>query len=114
MTRLLLATLAGLVAGLSASPEPPPRPAERVAVVVDGSGHGAAARVAAARRRATALDADLRVPRTLTEQVAVTTALAARGYDRVYAAGLEAPYATAPLDGRVRVLPLRAARAGRG
>jgi hypothetical protein len=54
------------------------------------------------------------VPRTLQQQVAVTTALAAVGYDRVFAAGLEAPYATAPLAGRATVLPLPGAPVGRG
>src|SRR4051812_14061532 len=110
MTRLLIATLIGLAAGLSASPEPPARPASQVAVVVDGAGPGAAARVAAARSCAAELDATLRVPHTLQQQVAVTTALAAAGYTRVYADGLEAPYATAPIAGRAAVLALARCR----
>jgi hypothetical protein len=114
MIRLLIATLVGLVAGLSASPEPPPRPPERVAVVVDGSGPGAPQRIAAARRTAKSLGAVLRIPRTLREQVAVTTALAARGYERVYVSGLEAPYATAPLAGRGEMRHLSAVSRRRG
>ena len=97
MTRLLVAAIAGLAAGLSASPEPPPQPSARIAVVVDGSGPGAPARVDAARRCAARLGATLRVPRTLGDQVTATSALAAHGY------------ATAPLAGRARVLPLAAA-----
>jgi len=109
MTRLLLAAVAGLAAGLSASPAPAPQPAARVAVVVDGTGAGADARVTAARRCAIRLHAAVRVAHTLGDQVAATTALAARGYRRVYAAGLDGPYARAPLAGRARVLPLAAA-----
>jgi hypothetical protein len=106
MTCLLIAALVGLVAGLSASPEPPARPPAQIAVVVDGAGSGAAARIAAARACAARLAATLRVPRTLQQQVAVTTMLAFRGYRRVYVAGLESPYATAPLAGRADVRAL--------
>ena len=109
MTRLLVAAIAGLAAGLSASPEPPPQPSARVAVVVDGSGPGAPARIAAARRCAARLGATLRVPRTLGDQVTATSALAAHGYATVYTGGLDGRYATAPLAGRARVLPLAAA-----
>lgn len=109
MTRLLVAAIAGLAAGLSASPEPPPQRPAPDAVVVDGSGAGATARVDAARRCAARLHATLRIPRTLGDQVAATSALAARGYTRVYTAGLDGGYATAPLAGRARVLPLAAA-----
>jgi hypothetical protein len=106
MTRLVLATLIGLAAGLSASPEPPARPPSDVAIVVDGAGADAAGRIAAARDCAVRLHATLRVPRTLQQQVAVATGLAATGYERVYVDGLEAPYATAPLAGRSEVRAL--------
>ena len=50
MTKFIVASLVGLVAGLSAAPEAPaPRAADRVAVVVDASGPGAETRIAAAR-----------------------------------------------------------------
>ena len=81
MTKLLIASLAGLVAGLSAAPEAPaPRAAERVAVVVDASGPGAEARIAAARAAAAERGATLRAPRTLHDQLSVTSRLAAEGY----------------------------------
>jgi hypothetical protein len=103
MTKILIAALAGLVAGLSAAPgAPAPRVADRVAVVVDASGSGAEARLAAARRAAAARDATLRAPRALRDQVSVTTALAAQGYTTIIGYGLEEPAAIAPLHGRVR------------
>jgi hypothetical protein len=105
MTKLLIATLAGLVAGLSATPgTPSPRPAERVAVVADGSGPGAAARVAAARADATRRHAELRIPRSLRDQVSVTTALAVRGYGTIVGYGLEPAASIAPLHGGVRYI----------
>ena len=64
MTKFIVASLAGLVAGLSAAPEAPaPRAADRVAVVVDASGPGAEARITAARADARERNAALRVPR---------------------------------------------------
>jgi hypothetical protein len=107
MTKLIVATLAGLVAGLSAAPDAAPRHAgDRVAVVVDASGPGAGARVAAARADARARHAAFRAPRALHEQLAVTAALAAGGYATVVGYGLEDYAAIAPLDGRVRYVPM--------
>jgi hypothetical protein len=103
MTRLLIASLAGLVAGLSAAPEAQTtRAAERVAVVVDASGPGAEQRLAAARSDAAERDATLRVPRTLHDQLAVTSMLAAGGYDTIVGYGLEEYASIAPLAGEVR------------
>ena len=64
MTKLVIATLAGLVAGLSASPEAPVAhsPHERVAVVVDASGPGAEAASPPPRATAARLGATLRAP----------------------------------------------------
>jgi len=105
MTRLIVASLAGLVAGLSAAPEAPgPPAADRVAVVVDAAGAGAEARIAAARADAIARGATFRAPRTLPEQLSVTSRLAAEGYTTVIGYGLEAYAAIAPLDGRLRYL----------
>jgi hypothetical protein len=103
MTRFLIASLVGLVAGLSASPEEPARrAAERVAVVVDASGPGAEERLAAARSDAAERGAALRVPRTLRDQLSVTSFLAAQGYTTIVGYGLEEHASIAPLDGRVR------------
>jgi hypothetical protein len=103
MTKFIVASIAGLVAGLSAAPEAPaPRAADRVAVVVDGSGPGAEARIAAARADARERGAILRVPRTLHDQLSVTSLLAAEGYTTVVGYGLEEHAAIEPLDGAVR------------
>jgi len=103
MTKLIVASLVGLVAGLSAAPAAPtPRAADRVAVVVDGSGPGAETRIAAARRAASEQHAPLRVTRTLHDQLAVTSFLAAQGYTTIVGYGLEEQAAIAPLDGAVR------------
>lgn len=103
MTKLIVATLAGLVAGLSAAPEAPaPRAADRVAVVADGSGPGAEARLAAARADAERRGATFRAPRSLHEQLSVTSLLAARGYETIVGYGLEERTAIAPLGERVR------------
>jgi hypothetical protein len=103
MTKIIVASLAGLVAGLTAAPEAPaPRAADRVAVVVDGSGPGAESRIAAARADARERNASLRIPRTLYEQLSVTSMLAARGYDAIVGYGLDERAAIAPLGGAVR------------
>jgi hypothetical protein len=103
MMKLIIASLAGLVAGLSAAPEAPaPRAADRVAVVVDGSGPGAETRIAAARAEARERGATLRIPRTLHDQLSVTSLLAAEGFTTVVGYGLEERVAIAPLDGAVR------------
>ena len=103
MTKFIVATLAGLVAGLSAAPEvPTPAAADRVAVVVDASGTGAEPRLAAARADAERRRAPLRAPRTLHDQLSVTAFLAAQGYTTIVGYGLEEHAAIAPLEGRVR------------
>jgi hypothetical protein len=106
MTKFIVASIAGLVAGLSAAPEAPaPRAADRVAVVVDASGPGAEARVAAARDDARRRQAAFRAPRTLHDQLSVTSLLAAEGYATIVGYGLEERFSIAPLDGRVAFVP---------
>jgi len=103
MTKLIVATIAGLVAGLSAAPEAPTeRAADRVAVVVDASAPGAESRLAAAGAEARARGATLRAPRTLPEQLAVTSRLAAEGYDTLVGYGVNEHAAIQPLHGAVR------------
>jgi hypothetical protein len=103
MTKFIVASLAGLVAGLSAAPEAPaPRAADRVAVVVDASGPGAESRIDAARADAHERGAAFRAPRTLHEQLSVTSLLAAKGYTTIVGHGLEEHTAIEPLDGAVR------------
>jgi hypothetical protein len=103
MTKFIVASLAGLVAGLSAAPEAPaPRAADRVAVVVDASGSGAETRIAAARADAQRRHAAFRAPRSLHEQLSVTALLAAEGYTTIVGYGLEEHAAIGPLDGAVR------------
>lgn len=70
--------------------------------MVDASGPGAEPRLAAARRSAAARGATLRVPRTLRDQVSVTTGLAAEGYGTIVGYGLEEHASIAPLDDRLR------------
>ena len=103
MTKLAIATVAGLIAGLSAAPTAPAPPSgERVAVVVDASQPGAEQRLAAARATAAARDAELRAPRSLHEQLSVTALLAAEGYTTIVGYGLYEHAAIEPLDGAVR------------
>jgi hypothetical protein len=103
MTKFLIASLVGLVAGLSAANEPPAlRAADRLAIVVDASEPGAEARLAAARAEAAERGATLRVPRTLHDQLSVTSLLAAEGYTTIVGYGLEERASIEPLDGRVR------------
>ena len=105
MTKFIVASLAALVAGLSAAPEAPaPRAADRVAVVVDASGPGAETRIAAARDDARQRHATFRAPRTLRDQLSVTSLLAAEGYTTIVGFGLEENASIAPLDDRVRYL----------
>jgi hypothetical protein len=104
MTKLVIATLAGLVAGLSASPEAPVAhsPRERVAVVVDASGPGAEARLAAAQATAQRRGATLKAPRSLHDQLSVTSLLAAKGYTTIIGYGLEEYASIEPLPDSVR------------
>ena len=102
MTKLIIATIAGLVAGLAAAPEAPlPRVADRVAVVVDASPPGGEERLAAASAAAAERHAALRAPRTLHDQLSVTSRLAAEGYTTIVGYGLDERAAIAPLEGRV-------------
>ena len=108
MTKFIVASLAGLVAGMSAaSAAPAPRAADRVAVVVDASGPGAEARIAAARADARERGAAFRAPRSLHDQLSVTSMLAAEGYDTIVGYGLEEHAAIAPLHGAVRYVAAR-------
>jgi hypothetical protein len=103
MTKLLIATLTGLVAGLSAAPEAPaPRAGERVAVVVDASGPAAPQRIAAARAEAARRHAPLRAPASLREQVSTTALLAAEGYTTIVGFDVNEHAAIEPLRGTVR------------
>jgi hypothetical protein len=103
MTKFIVASLAGLAAGLSAAPEAPaPRAADRVAVVVDASGPGAEARISAARADARERRATFRAPQALHDQLSVTALLAAEGYDTIVGYGLEEHAAIEPLDGRLQ------------
>jgi hypothetical protein len=104
MTKLVIATLAGLVAGLSAGTQAPAAdsPRERVAVVVDVSGPGAEARIATAEATARARGATLRAPRSLHDQLSVTSLLAAQGYTTIIGFGLEEFASIEPLPDSVR------------
>ena len=104
MTKLVIATLAGLVAGLSANPQAPVAhsPRERVAVVVDASGPGAETRLAAAEQTARATGAVLRAPRSLHDQLSVTSLLPAQGYTTIIGYGLEEYASIDPLPDSVR------------
>jgi hypothetical protein len=103
MTKFIVASIAGLVAGLSAAPEAPaPRATDRVAVVVDASGPGAETRTLTARTDADRRHAAFRAPRTLHDQLSVTSLLAAEGYTTIVGYGLEERVAIEPLDGAVR------------
>src|SRR5215207_8508164 len=102
MTKLLIATLTGLVAGLSAAPEAPaPRAGERVAVVV-ASGPAASQRIAAARAEAARRHAPLRAPTSLRDQVSTTALLAADGYTAIVGFNVNEHAAIEPLHGTVR------------
>ena len=75
-------------------------PERQVAVVVDAAaGPGAIAEAEAAVKAAGA-DAQLRVPRTATEQLSVTHYFAARGYRLVVGVGLDRDVAVAPVASR--------------
>jgi hypothetical protein len=93
---LLALTVLGAVQTAPASPE------RRVVVVVDAAAGRDPAVLAEARsavRRAGG-EAQLRVPRTATEQLSVTHYFAARGYSLVVAVGLDRRVAIAPVETR--------------
>ena len=90
---LALIVFGGLQAA-SASPE------RRVVVVVDAAADPAAVAEARAAVEAAGSEAQLRVPRTLTEQLSVTHYFAARGYRHVIGVGLDRDVAVAPVAAR--------------
>jgi basic membrane lipoprotein Med (substrate-binding protein (PBP1-ABC) superfamily) len=93
---LLALTIFGAVQTAPASPE------RRVVVVVDaaaGRDPAVLAEARAAVQRAGG-EAQLRVPRTATEQLSVTHYFAARGYSLVVGVGLNHPVAITPVAAR--------------
>jgi basic membrane protein A len=93
---LLAVTVFGAVQSAPASPE------RRVVVVVDAAAGRDPAVLAEARtavQRAGG-EAQLRVPRTATEQLSVTHYFAARGYSVVVGVGLNHPVAISPVAAR--------------
>jgi basic membrane protein A and related proteins len=98
MTKRFL-VLAGLLAlivfgGLQSASAAPER---RVVVVVDAAAGPAALAEAEAAVEAAGPQAQLRVPRTPTEQLSVTHYFAARGYRLVVGVGLDRDVAVAPV-----------------
>jgi basic membrane lipoprotein Med (substrate-binding protein (PBP1-ABC) superfamily) len=95
---LLIATLLALIVfgGLQVASAAPER---RVVVVVDASAASDPAVLAEARAAVEAAGptAQLRVPRTTTEQLSVTHYFAARGYRLVVGVGLDRDVAVAPV-----------------
>jgi hypothetical protein len=75
----------------SASPE------RRVVVVIDAAAGPAAVAEARAAVEAAGSEAQLRVPRTYTEQLSVTHYVAAQGYTQVIGVGLDRDIAVAPV-----------------
>ena len=95
---LLIAGLLGLIVfgGLQVASAAPER---RVVVVVDAAAGADPAVLTEARAAVAAAghDAQLRVPRTPTEQLSVTHYFAARGYRLVVGVGLDRDIAVAPV-----------------
>jgi hypothetical protein len=85
-----------VVSGLAPAETTPER---RAVVVVDAAAASDPAVLAEARAAVAAAgeDAQLRVPRTATEQLSVTHLFAARGYDLVVGVGLDRRVAVAPV-----------------
>jgi hypothetical protein len=105
LIRIRLAQFGGVALALfagsavaAALAQTPTKDQPRVAVVVT-SGAGPAA-VAQARAAAQQQHAQLRVPRTTSEQLGVTHMLAASGYDEVITVGLDRGIAIAPVQAR--------------
>jgi basic membrane lipoprotein Med (substrate-binding protein (PBP1-ABC) superfamily) len=118
MTKRFLA-IAGLLAlivlgGLQTASAAPER---QVVVVVDAAAGPAALAEAEAAVKAAGPSAQLRVPRTPTEQLSVTHYFAARGYRLIVGVGLDRDVAVAPVASRfphtrfVAVEPGQVARA---
>jgi basic membrane lipoprotein Med (substrate-binding protein (PBP1-ABC) superfamily) len=93
---LLALTISGCVQAASAASE------RRVVVVVDASAARDSAVLAEARAAVERAGdgAQLRIPRTSTEQLSVTHYFAARGYDLVVGVGLDRRVAVAPVAER--------------
>ena len=88
---LLALIVFGALQTASASPE------RRVVVVVDAAAGPAAVAEARAAVEAAGSEAQLRVPRTFTEQLSVTHYFAAQGYSQVVGVGLDRDIAVAPV-----------------
>ena len=88
---LLALTVFGGLQTASAAPE------RRIVVVVDAAAGPAAIAEARAAVKAAGPQAQLRVPRTATEQLSVTHYFAARGYRLVVGVGLDRDVAVAPV-----------------
>jgi basic membrane lipoprotein Med (substrate-binding protein (PBP1-ABC) superfamily) len=88
---LLAVTVFGGLQTAAAAPE------RQVAVVVDAAAGPAAIAEAEAAVEAAGAGAQLRVPRTPTEQLSVTHYFAARGYRLVVGVGLDRDVAVAPV-----------------
>ena len=93
---LLVAALLALIVfgGLQSAAAAPER---RVVVVVDAAAGPAALAEARAAVKAAGPEAQLRVPRTATEQLSVTHYFAVRGYRLVVGVGLDRDIAVAPV-----------------
>lgn len=93
---LLALTVFGGLQTASAAPE------RRVVVVVDAAAGADPAVLAEAEAavKAAGSEAQLRVPRTATEQLSVTHYFAARGYSLVVGVGLDREIAVAPVTGK--------------
>jgi basic membrane lipoprotein Med (substrate-binding protein (PBP1-ABC) superfamily) len=93
---VLALAIASGVQGASAAPQ------RRVVVVVDASAAQDPAVLADARAAVARAgdEAQLRIPRTPTEQLAVTHYFAAQGYTLVVGVGLDHPVAISPVAGK--------------
>jgi basic membrane lipoprotein Med (substrate-binding protein (PBP1-ABC) superfamily) len=105
---LLALALVGVAQVASASPQ------GRVVVVVDAAAGQDPAVLAEARAAVARAgdDAQLRVPRTATEQLSVTHYFAARQYDTIVGVGLDRRIAVAPVAGKFPDTQFVAARPG--
>ncbi len=103
---LLAVTVFGALQTAAAAPE------RQVAVVVDAAAGPAAIAEAEAAVEAAGADAQLRVPRTPTEQLSVTHYLAAQGYSLVVGVGLDRDVAVAPVASKFRDTRIVAAEPG--
>ena len=103
---LLAVTVFGGRQSAAAAPE------RQVAVVVDASAGPAAIAEAKAAVEAAGAEAQLRVPRTPTEQLSVTHYLAAQDYRLVVGVGLDRDIAVAPVASKFPDMRIVAAEPG--